>query len=501
VRFSRLGPGPDVDSLGVRSRHSYSRLAIADGLAMFAALTLVIAVIGAVDAPGDSLRMALVALVPGAVGLSGRSRYVRRQRPPAGRVIAGLASTWAALVLLGTTVYVVTGASPTLADALFESAAGYSTVATTSMDPSTLSLPIGLFRASTQWLGGAVGLLAGVIAFPSIMRGRVQIPKGTGRRIDRLAPTTIVGRRRVLGLYSSLTVVCGIAYFATGMSARGSIVHAMTTLSTGGFSDNADSFLTEGAASRAVATVFMLVAGTSYFALWWLVRGNHRRFVRSPELRLYLAIVASVSVLLVWQVPDLSVEDALFTAASASSTTGLAVAEWTLFPSGALSILLVAVATGAMGASAGSGLRVVRARLLLSHAGHELRRQLDPQAVVAVHHGGRSVGGDELDQLTGYQIAHFGLVGIGAFAMAGTGLGLTESLWTSVSTLSTFGTGPGLGAFGDPTHLDAFHRLLLIPGMLAGRLSILPLLLAFASVMRIRHLAGRQVRRVFRRRR
>ena len=99
-----------------------------------------------------------------------------------------------------------------------------------------------------------------------------------------------------------------------------------------------------------MATVFMLIGGMSFFVLFWLLRGNHRRFVQSPELRIYLGIIGVVTLSLLREVDGLSVGDALFTAASASSTTGLAVIDWTGFPSGAMALLLVAVATGAMGA-------------------------------------------------------------------------------------------------------------------------------------------------------
>lgn len=479
-------------------RDSFSRLAISDGLFAFGLLTLAAALIGFSDAAGDAVVMGAVAFVAIGIGAAGRRTFSRRPRPATGRVISGLASTWAVLVLFGAATYLATGAVESVDAALFEAASGFSTVALTSVDPSTLSLPLALFRASTQWLGGLVGLLAGVVAIPQTMKGRVQIPKGSGRRAERLAPSPLLGRRRVLMIYLTLTVLCGMGYLATGMSARGAAVHAMTTLSTGGFSDNATSFATESVGSRAVATIFMILAGTSYFALFWLIRGNVTRFRRSPELRLYIGIIVGVTAALIAQVDGLSVGDALFTAASASSTTGLAVTEWTLFPAGAGSFLLVAVATGAMGASAGSGLRVVRAWLLVLFAARELRGQLDPSAITVVKHAERPVGDEELDGLTGYQIAHFGLCAIGAFVLTLTGFEMVDSLWIALSVLSTFGPSPVTGAFGEAVGLSPVSRFLLIPGMLAGRLTILPLLLAVASVLHARSSVLRGVRRFLR---
>ena len=82
-------------------------------------------------------------------------------------------------------------------------------------------------------IGGLLGLLTVVVALPRTMKGRVQLPKGVGRRADRLVPTTEIGRRRVFRMYLALSVACFVAYLATGMRVRSAAIHAMTTVSTG----------------------------------------------------------------------------------------------------------------------------------------------------------------------------------------------------------------------------------------------------------------------------
>ena len=474
---SEAAPG-----FGAARQDSYSRLAVADGLLAFTVIAVLAAVAGVTDNLGDSLVLLAVGAITGTIAIATRRKFVRRERPPTARVIAGLAASWASLVVTGSIVYLASGTIATFDEALFESAAGFSTVAATTVDPESLGTSMSLFRAGTQFVGGLVGLLAGVVALPRTMKGNVQIPKGRGSRADRLVPDPVIGRQRVVRLYLALATACGFGYLITGLGARSSLIHALTTVSTGGFSDRADSLVSAPGGTKVVATVFMLIGGVSFFALFWLLRGNHRRFVKSPELRIYLGIIGLVTLSLLREVDGLSVGDALFTAASASSTTGLAVTEWTGFPSGALALLLVAVATGAMGASAGSGLRVIRAWLLCLFAAREIRRQLDPNAVTLVRHGGRTLDDKELDSLTGYQIAHFGLCGIGAFMLALTGDELVDSLWTAISVVSTFGPSPTMGAFGNADELGRLGQLVMIPGMLAGRLTILPLLLAVAAL-------------------
>ena len=333
------------------------------------------------------------------------------------------------------------------------------------------------------------------------LRGSSLSPGLSGSADERLVPDPIGGRRRILALYAGLTAVCGLAYAAAGMGTRHSAVHALTTMSTGGFSSATDSFAGFGTGPRAVATVAMTVAGASYFVLWWVVRGRVRPLMRSVELKTYLGILASTALLVWLGADDLSAGDALFTAASAVSTTGFAAGDWTALDDFVLAVLLVVIATGSMAGSAGGGLRIVRARTLVAFASRELRRQLDPHAVVVLKTSGGAVDSRALERATGYQVAHLALCGVAAMMLAVFGVELMGAIYTGISTVSTHGPGLGVGPYGDLLQIDAAARLLLVPFMLAGRLSVLPLMLGMVSLGRAEKTVSRRIRRIVRRRR
>lgn len=333
-----------------RQRESFRSLLCCEALIAFAIITGVAGLV-AIPSNGGEAGILLGAMaVSASGGIIGRRRLLLRAKVATAQAIIGLACAWGLLVVLGAGIYLLTGSSDSLIDAGFESSAGFSTVAATTMDVDALSTPILVFRSATQWVGGLIGLFAAAVALPATMKGRVQIPKGEGSRANRLSPDLATGRRRVLQIYLALTGMCWLAYLAAGLSLRSSTVHALSTVSTGGFSDRPDSLTSAPVAVQTVATVFMIVAGCSYYALFWLIRGNAKRFSRSPEARVYLGIISAVTLWALWQVDGLSFGKALFTAASASSTTGFAVFDWTAAPSAMLAAWLVAIATGAMSA-------------------------------------------------------------------------------------------------------------------------------------------------------
>ena len=137
-------------------------------------------------------------------------------------------------------------------------------------------------------------------------------PQRSGAGRERLVPSPVVGRRRIMVLYIGFTVTCGALYGVAGMGGSDSVVHALTSVSTGGFSSRADSFASFGGGPRVVATAAMLVAGLSFFVLWWLVRGRVRPLLRSVELHSYIAIVAVATLVVVLDTDGISVGDALF---------------------------------------------------------------------------------------------------------------------------------------------------------------------------------------------
>ena len=128
-----------------------------DGLLALGVLTTACALAGFADDAGDSLVLLACGVPAVLIGLFSRASLERRHRPAPSRILSGLAMTWMVLVLAGTGVYLATGTVEEAHNAFVESAAGFSTTALTTLDPEELSVPMQLWRAATQWVGGSRG--------------------------------------------------------------------------------------------------------------------------------------------------------------------------------------------------------------------------------------------------------------------------------------------------------------------------------------------------------
>lgn len=504
ARLSRPGLPHSVES--------WTLATVLDGAIVLGVLSVICGSAGIGSDDDSALLFAVCGVSLASSAAAARRRVARPALPPPRHVISGIGVIWLAYVAIGTAVYMLTGSLTRIDDALVEAAAGFTTTAATILDPDEASRSALLWRASTSWVGGLSGIMVSVVALPNALRGTALLSYTSSRRGRDLAPRSAVGLRRVLAIYTGFTAVCVLGYWATGVEPLEAVVIGMGTASTGGFSPRADSMAGYGPGTAAVATAGMLLAGSSVFVFWWILRGQARPLLRSQELRTYAILVLAGTAIIVaaggigvgesglagdalGSADEVGIGEALFTTASVLSTTGYAVSDWTLWPATALTVLMIATGVGAMMGSAGGGMQVLRIRLLFGYVRRELLRQLHPNAVALVRCDGQPVSERALANAGSHQITQALLISFGAVVLGFTGLSVTGSLWASLSAVCTLGPAAGeIGAYGELGNLARPSRIALVPLMLAGRVAILPLLAVLGTVVQWPDRALRQMR-------
>lgn len=456
---------------------------VADALLWLGVISGVCAVLGVADDFNGSLFLAATAALLIGIYFLGRAKLKRKHNPTTSAVFGGLVAAWLGLVAVGAFVYWLSGVTSSVADAVVESAAGFSTTALTTLNPEELSVPFLFWRAATQWLGGLIALVAGVVTLPMALRKSHLEPTEWPQDGD-LRQHRGSRQRQVVFIYCLLTALLGVGYAATALGTKHSIVHALTTISTGGFSSFSYSLVGAPAASQAVAAIGMAVAGSAFVAIWWALRGGGKRLLHSTELRAYVAIL-TIGWGVLWLTDNtFSWQEAAFATVSAASTTGYAISDWTTANDGVLALILIIFAVGSMIGSSGGGLHISRARLLFDFVRRELRRQLDPNSVVVVKSAQQTIDDKAMDRITGHQIAYFASCAATAFLLALFGVDLLGATYTGVSAIATHGPGLGVGAFGDLGDFSVGARLSLVPAMLIGRLSLIPLTMMLVLMIR-----------------
>ena len=434
-----------------------------------------------------------------AAGITAGAGYTTRRlvrRPKMITVKEGFATvglSWFIFSLFGALPYLITGAIPDVTNAIFETASGFTTTgASILIDPSELDRGISFWRGMTQWLGGMGVIVLGVAILPLLGTGGMQLAKAEspGPTPDRLTPRFQETAKRLWIVYVAITLVEVLMLTLGDMTFFESIIHSMTTMSTGGFGTEPTSIAGFSAYTQWVITAFMFLAGVS-FALHYRAFSKPVEYARNSEFRLYtlISVVAIVIVaggLLADLAPGEAIRHAAFNTLALTTTTGYASADFGLWRP-ALQIFVVGLMfLGGMAGSTAGGIKTFRIGVLSKAAYADLRRLVHPKGVFVTRFGGRRVSEPIVEAVQSYFLFYIFLFMSATFLVAFIDANLTEGLdlvtTTSAVAASIGNIGPGLGDVGPAANyagLPGLVKWLLSGLMIVGRLEIFPVLVLF----------------------
>jgi len=221
-----------------------------------------------------------------------------------GFAIVGLA--WFVLSLVGALPWVMSGVLAEYTDAFFEVMSGFTTTGATILSgsdtPEIEAVPNALlfWRSLTHWLGGMGIIVLTIAVLPLLGVGGMQLFKAEvpGPSADKLTPRVTETAKRLWAIYVLLTVI-QVVLLLPAMTFFDAVNHAMATLATGGFStENGSVGQYDSAYIDWVITVFMVLAGMNFALHYQLFHRNIKGVFQNEELKVYLAIIASATVLL-----------------------------------------------------------------------------------------------------------------------------------------------------------------------------------------------------------
>jgi trk system potassium uptake protein len=407
--------------------------------------------------------------------------------------MAAGALSWFAMIGFGTLPYLITGAIPSVTDAFFETAAGFTTTGSSIVpDPGELGHGILIWRALTQWLGGMGVIVLSIAILPLLGVGGMQLARAEapGEQLDRITPRFRETAKRLWALYAALTGVVFTLLALGDMTVFEAAAHSLTTMPTGGFGTHAGSIGAFSAYTQWVIVVFMFVAGTS-FALHWRGLRAPASYLRHPEFRVYATIIVA-AVGIAWYANwgngtfEESLRGAAFTAVSIVTTTGYATVDFGAWAAGMQIFVVGLMFLGGMAGSTAGAVKTFRLVILTRAALADLWRLVHPRGVFVTRLGRDSVPDPVIDSIRSFFLFYM-FIFMTATVLMGiieSHLGVGQDMVTSVSAVaSAMGNiGPGLGDVGPAANyagVPAAGKWLLAVLMVVGRLEIFPVLLLF----------------------
>lgn len=401
-----------------------------------------------------------------------------------GLAIVGLG--WFLISFIASFVFMTIGVHPV--DALFESMSGFTTTGATIFD-SVEQLPMSIlfWRNFTQWLGGMGIIVLFVAIFPAMASKSETLfhAEYPGVTLEKLKPRLEDTALILYSIYFSFTVlIIGILYLL-GVSVFDSVIHAFTTLSTGGFSNHTESiaFFNNGLV-EGVITFFMILAGTN-FALHYYLFKERKNIFRDPEFKVYLLILASASAaIILLNLNSLgyldSIRYSIFQVVSISTTTGYTTADFDTWSNGAKIILLTLMFVGGSSGSTAGGMKVTRVYLLVKYAFLQVSKVAEPRTARTVKYGDKVVKKDILNQTAGFFILYILVFAVSTILISISNFDLLTSVSSVTACISNVGPAMGLAGASESYSFFPYHiKVILLLNMWIGRLEIFTVLTLF----------------------
>ncbi len=408
-----------------------------------------------------------------------------------------------------------------IVDCLFESQSGFSTTGATVLtdleNKDLVPRCILFWRSGTHFLGGLgiivlfVAVLGQGSAGKALMRAEMPGPnqEGTQTRMQQTAWT-------FAGIYCALNAVLAVLLRLEGMRWYDAICHAFGTMATGGFSTYNASlghFASDpnchGTAIEATVVIFMILAGTNFTLLYFLLLRRPGRLLADVEWRTYMAIIFGVTAMVMafgmWHVsageePDFAnwraaLRYGLFQVVSIMTTTGYGTHDFDGWNSFGRGVLFLMMFVGGCAGSTGGGMKVIRHILFLKIIKQEIEHSYHPTVVRPLRLDRQPIEDPDLRHNI---LVYFGLILV-IFVFSwmllvtwepdttwqnGSGSTLENKLIDSASGIAATlnNIGPGLGTVGakrNYAHFSTQSKLLFTWLMMVGRLEIFVILVLF----------------------
>ncbi len=455
---------------------------------------------------GETLSLLLAALLTLLVGIILMlitRNHTKQLNKREGYLVVSLG--WLLMTFSGMLPYLFTGVFPDVSSAFFETMSGYTTTGS-SVLANIEVVPKGVlfWRSTTHWIGGMGIIVLAIAILPLLGIGGMQLftAEAPGPSSDKLHPRITDTAKRLWFIYVGFTLVETALLWIAGMSFFDAINHAMSTVSTGGFSTKNTSvaFWNNQPLIQYIITFFMFVAGVNFVLSYFALTGQVKKIFKDEEFQFFsrmILVCTLVVALFIYVEVDLSaatsfqhpqvfgaaesaLRHALFQIVAVVTTTGFVTADftaWTPF----LTVLFFALMF--MGGSAGStsgGIKGVRHFLMIKSGFLEFNRALHPNAVLQIRYNKAVVQDNVIQNIYGFFILYMLSFIFGALGFSLLGLDFISSIGVAASSLGN--VGPALGDFG-PSF--SFHALSIAGKwwasflMLLGRLELFTVLILF----------------------
>ena len=430
------------------------------------------------------LGIAFLAFVIGTI-LSLKIPKSKQLYPRDGSVTVALG--WIVLSIFGALPFTICGDIPFYVDALFETISGFTTTGASVLpDVEALSHASIMWRSFTHWVGG-MGVFVFILSLlPMIGGSTMQLMKAEspGPSVDKFVPKVKDTAKLLYSIYIVITAIQVVVLLLAKMPLFDTLTLTFGTVGTGGFGIKNDSLAGYTSLQQNIITFFMIISGINYSFYFLIISKKFKDALHLEEVRWYLGIIfASVAAITlnIWHLYGglgESLKHAFFQVGSIITTTGYSSTDFNLWPEFSKTILIILMIIGACAGSTAGGFKVSRMLILLKSIKIELSSMIHPREVKKIRMDGHVVKPETLRTAQVYLVLYWTIFLMSILLISIDNFDFTTNFTAVAATFNNIGPGlAGVGPMSNFNGYSVFSKIVLMLGMLLGRLELYPIIL------------------------
>ena len=455
--------------------------------ALFLAPSLIVALIYRESA---GISILITAVICAAVGSLIVLRKPKRLKIFAREGFIITALSWILLSIFGALPFVMSGYIPSMVDAVFEVASGFTTTGASILtDVEALPHCLLFWRSFTHWVGG-MGVLVFIIAVLPLAGGSnmyLMKAESPGPSVKKLVPQVKSTATILYKLYIAITALELVVLLLGRMPLFDAITLTFGTAGTGGFGVLNDSVGSYTVFQQVVITIFMILFGVNFNAYYLLYKHRVKDALKNSEIITYFCIIIAAIVMITINICSMygsvgmALKDAAFQVGSIITTTGYSTTDFNLWPAFSRTILVMLMFCGACAGSTGGGIKVSRIVMAFKTVIKELDYFIHPNNVRKVKVDGKQVEHTVIRSVNVFVMAYLFVFAASLLLITLDNLDLVTNFTAVAATINNIG--PGLNLVGPAANYSLyspFAKIVLTFDMIAGRLELFPVLILFS---------------------
>ncbi len=401
--------------------------------------------------------------------------------------------SWLLIALFGALPFIYSSSSLNFTDAFFESVSGITTTGSTVIyNLENLSEGILIWRSLLQWFGGIGIIVLAVAILPTLQIGGMQLMHMEhDDPYEKTLPKINKFIIEIISLYFILTFLCFFFYYLFGMNAFDSLIHCLTTISTGGFSNHSLSFGYFNSFSLENISVLFMILGSLPFVIFiQFIHSYKLSIFKDDQIKLFLfLLILIIFITTIWlkNYFDINWATALrmasFNITSILTGTGYTSSNYNNWGGFGLIIILMIMFIGGCAGSTTGGIKIFRLQILFRGFRLQIKKLTQPHAVFLMKFNNKTVIENTYTSIISFFFIYVLLFISSSIILSFLEMDFLTALSASASAISNVGPGIGdiVGPNGNYSNINDIGKWVLAITMIVGRLEIFTILVLFSK--------------------